>query len=218
MSGMKSTTADPLFKEIELMYKEADPAHDFSHIMRVYNNCQFIGGREGADMQVLLMAALLHDVGSESKSSVHPEESNAMRLGMAENFLKRKGVTERMMKDILYAVDVHRFSRGIMPTTIEAKVLQDADRLDAIGAIGIARAFSVGGALGRKLYDPEDPFCRSRSPDDKSWTLDHFFTKLLNLEPGMHTETARSMARRRDAFLKEYLLALENEIRDEIDG
>ncbi|HWQ19262.1 MAG TPA: HD domain-containing protein [Methanotrichaceae archaeon] len=218
MSGMKSNTADPLFKEIELMYKEADPAHDFSHIMRVYNNCQFIGEREGADMQVLLMAALLHDIGSERKSSEHPEESNAIRLGMAEDFLKNKGIPEKMMSEILYAVDVHRFSKGIMPTTLEAKVLQDADRLDAIGAIGIARAFSVGGALGRGLYDPEGPFCRSRSPDDKIWTLDHFFTKLLKLEPGMHTETARAMAMRRHAFLKEYLQELENEIRDEIDG
>jgi len=218
MSGMKSNIADPLFKEIELMYKEADPAHDFAHIMRVYHKAMFIGEREGADMQVLHLAALLHDIGSESKSSDCPEESNAMRLGMAKDFLKNKGIPEKVMRDVLYAVDVHRFSKGVMPSTLEAKVLQDADRLDAIGAIGIARAFSVGGALGRKLYDPEDPFCRSRSPDDKIWTLDHFFTKLLLLEPGMHTETARTMARRRGSFLKEFLLELEKEIRDEIDG
>ena len=218
MNGTNVEIDASLFKEIELMYKDADRAHDFSHIMRVYHNATLIGEKEGADMQVLLWAALLHDVGSEKKSSEHPDQSNSVRLGMAEAFLKRKGMPGKMMGDILYAVDVHRFSKGIIPVTLEAKVLQDADRLDAIGAIGIARAFSVGGALGRGIYSPEDPFCISRIPDDKSWSLDHFFTKLLKLEHGMHTQTARAMARRRGDMLREFLRELQMEIRDDIDG
>ena len=88
--------------------------------------------------------------------------------------------------------------RELFPTTLEARILQDADRLDALGAIGIARVFMTGGTLGRALYDPIDPFCKNREPDDKKWNLDHFYRKLLKLESGMHTKTARRAGRQKD--------------------
>jgi uncharacterized protein len=149
----------------------------------------------------------------ESKSSVKLESQS---IKTAEDFLKKKGLPEDVRKRVLYAVEVHRFSKGIVPVTLEARILQDADRLDALGAIGIARVFLTGGFLGRPLYNPVDPFCRSREPDDERWNLDHFFRKLLKLESGMHTDTARKLAARRADVLRRYLSELQMEIGEEI--
>ncbi len=216
MLPKKDFDTEAMLAEIGPMYEGADPAHDFSHIMRVYKNAQMIGKVEGADMTVLLLAALLHDAGSESKLSKGSAESDALTFKIAEDFLIVEGIAGDVRKKVLYAVRVHRFSKGIIPDTLEAKILQDADRLDAIGAIGIARVFMTGGSLGRELYNPEDPFCRTREPDDKRWDLDHFFKKLLKLESGMHTETAKKLARRRSAVLRRYLSDLQKELCIEI--
>jgi len=198
--------------EILPMYRGADPAHDFSHILRVCRNARIIGQEEGADMQVLLLAALLHDVGSEKKHSSKQGESEGQGKMAVKAFLMTIGLEEEKRENVLYAVDVHRFSKGIVPATLEARVLQDADRLDAIGAIGIARVFLTGGTLGRELYSPDDPFCRAREPDDQKWNLDHFYKKLLKLESGMHTRSAKRLAAGRTAVLRRYLQDLEDEI------
>lgn len=205
---------DHLIEGVRHLYDEADPAHDFSHILRVCRNAQLIGEREGADIQVLLMAAALHDAGSGSKQVKGDRAESISRcLKIAEDFLIRSGTPEDVRKKVLYAIDVHSFSRGIVPATLEARILQDADRLDALGAIGIARVFLTGGSLKRELYNPEDPFCREREPDDERWNLDHFYRKLLKLESGMHTQTARALARERSMVMKRYLADLQNEIK-----
>jgi uncharacterized protein len=201
---------------IRSMYRGADPAHDFSHILRVYKNAQIIGQVEGADMRVLLLAALLHDVGSEKKSTSKQDESEGLGKKAMEVFLESIGLEEEAREKVLYAVDVHRFSKGIVPVTLEARILQDADRLDALGAIGIARVFLTGGTLDRELYHPDDPFCRAREPDDGKWNLDHFYKKLLKLEFGMHTRSAKKLAAARTAVLRRYLLDLEDEIGSEL--
>ena len=201
-----------LLEEIMPLYDGKDPAHDFSHALRVCRNARLIGEKEGADMQVVTLAALLHDAGSGAKHRKRSDESEARNLAIAEEFLKKIALPEELRKKVLYAVEVHSFSKGIEPATLEAKVLQDADRLDAIGAIGIARVFLTGGALGRDLYNPEDPFCKEREPDDGRWNLDHFYRKLLKLEEGMHTETGKRLAQRRGTVLRRYLADLEEEI------
>lgn len=169
-------------------------------------------------MQVLLFAALLHDVGSEKKHTSKQSESEGQGLKTVEAFLESIGLDEAVREKVLYAVDVHRFSRGIVPVSREARILQDADRLDALGAIGIARVFLTGGTLDRALYHSEDPFCRAREPDDGKWNLDHFYTKLLKLESGMHTKSARKRAAARTAVLRRYLLDLEEEIGTEYEN
>ncbi len=204
---------DRLLEEVRPLYEDADPAHDFSHILRVCKNARFIGEREGADMQVLLLAALLHDAGSGSKSARGAKaESISRSQKIAQDFLIRKGIAEDVRRQVLYAVEVHSFSRSIMPATLEAKILQDADRLDAMGAIGIARVFLTGGSMKRALYNPKDPFCKDREPDDGRWNLDHFYRKLLLLESGMHTGTARALASRRSMVMRRYLTDLQKEI------
>jgi len=214
VAEMTSLKFDPesWINEIRPMYQGADPAHDFSHVLRVYRNAMIIGQEEGADMQVLLLAALLHDVGSEKKDNSLKSESEGLRLRALEAFLETIGLEEAAREKVVYAVDVHRFSKGIVPVTLEARILQDADRLDAIGAIGIARVFLTGGTLGRELYSPDDPFCRAREPDDGKWNLDHFYKKLLKLEYGMHTNSAKRLAAGRTTVLRRYLHDLEAEI------
>ena len=217
MSSCGDFRPESWIDDIEHMYRGADPAHDFSHILRVFRNAQIIGPREGADMQVLLWAALLHDAGSKTKLSQGSEESESQRRKAVDDLLKKVGLPEDVRTEVQYAVEVHRFSKGIKPVTLEAKILQDADRLDAIGAIGIARVFMTGGNLCRTLYNPQDPFCKIREPDDKKWNLDHFYRKLLKLESGMHTKTARELAGRRSAVMRRYLVDLEEEIGVELE-
>lgn len=200
-----------MIDEARSLYEKADPAHNFSHILRVCKNAMLIGKHEGADMQVLFLSALLHDAGSGSKLA-KGSKSRVKNLKTAEDFLIKESISEETREKVLYAVEVHSFSKGIMPATLEAKILQDADRLDALGAIGIARVFLTGGSLKRELYNSEDPFCKDREPDDTRWNLDHFYSKLLKLESGMHTETARAMARERSIVMRRYLLDLQREI------
>jgi uncharacterized protein len=215
MHSIKDFDIIALQKEVKALYEEADPAHDFSHIIRVCQNAQIIGKKEGADMLVLLFSALLHDAGSVSKG-LEDEIESEKRREVVLDFLNKNGLPENILEKIIYAVEVHRFSKGIVPDTLEARILQDADRLDALGAVGIARVFMTGGTLGRALYNPFDPFCKNREPDDKKWNLDHFYRKLLKLESGMHTKTAREMASRRTEVLERYLSDLEQEIESEM--
>jgi len=163
-------------------------------------------------MDVLLPAALLHDCGCEAKFLGRSKDTNKRSLLIARRFLERSGFSDPTITDILYAIEVHGFSKGITPRTLEARILQDADRLDALGAVGIARVFAVSGARGRPIYDESDPFCRAREPDDSSFAVDHFHRKLLRLEKGMHTETARKLARKRTLVLRRYLNDLKAEL------
>ena len=110
------------------------------------------------------------------------------------------------------ADDMERNPDQSIEKTLEAKVLQDADRLDAIGAIGIARCFATSADMKRPFYATDDPFCRTRDPDDKQWGIDHFYKKLLRIADGLHTATARAMARDRAEFMRGYLAQLEREI------
>lgn len=203
---------DPWLDEISSLYRQADPAHDFSHILRVCKTARIIGEEEKADMSVLLPAALFHDLGSKKRTGSEPREASIDAMSVVRSFLQRKGMDEDRIEKVLYAVQVHSFSRGGHPVTLEARILQDADRLDAMGAIGIARLFVTGGALGRQMYQAQDPFCREREPDDGRWNLDHFYRKLLKLESGMHTSAAKRLAAKRARVLKQYLLDLEEEI------
>ena len=202
----------PWLDEINSLYRKADPAHDFSHILRVCKLARIIGQEEKADMRVLLPAALLHDLESKKGPESGQEPSGQAGLGTARSFLQGKGLDRDKIERAIYAIEVHRFSRGIIPTTLEARALQDADRLDAMGAIGIARLFVTGGALGREMYHPQDPFCREREPDDGRWNMDHFYRKLLKLEEGMHTSAGKRLAAKRSRVMKQYLQDLEEEI------
>ena len=189
-----------------------DSAHDFNHIMRVYKNAKTICKSEKVNDELVLSGALLHDIISYPKSHKDSKLSSVKSSEKAKTILKKYGYAEKEIKIISDAIRDHSFSRHKTPHTIEGKILQDADRLDAIGAIGIARVFAVGGAEKRPFYDPDDPFCKKRTPADQTWTLDHFFQKLLRLERLMNTKSGKREAKRRTKILKNYLLELKKEI------
>jgi uncharacterized protein len=204
---------DIIKRKVKRMLDGRDPAHDFHHIMRVYKNAKLIGRREGTNMEILLLAVLLHDLVVYPKGSTKSSKSSDESADLAENILQSYSYPQDKINQICYCIWVHNYSKRLVPASLEGRILQDADRLDALGAIGIARTFSIGGSEGRKFYNTDDPFCRSnRDLDDKQWTLDHFHIKLLKLEGFMHTKTARKIAQERTRFMMLFMRQLQKEI------
>lgn len=201
----------PLHNEVAKII-QADPAHDYAHVMRVYKNAQKIAKHEKADTRLVLAAVLLHDIVQFPKSDPRSKTASIKSAILAQKILKKHGFAEPEIKTISDAIRDHSYSRGKIPQTIEGKILQDADRLDALGAIGIARTFSVGGSEKRPIYNDVDPFCRTRKPDDHSWTVDHFYRKLLLLEKKMNTKFAKSLAKKRTNLMVKFLSELKGEI------
>ncbi|WP_209835143.1 HD domain-containing protein [Ruegeria sp. HKCCE3926] len=190
---------------------ETDPAHDLAHLDRVWTNARAIADDQ-TDMSVLLAASYLHDLVNLPKDD--PDRHLASRRSAAESepILKEIGFEADQVRAIQHAIEAHSFSADIPPETIEARILRDADRLDALGAIGIARNFSVSGALGRTLYDPADPFAQARPLDDLHFSLDHWKVKLLRLPGDMLTETGRRIAEQRTARMIRFLEEFAEEI------
>ena len=188
------------------------PAHDFLHVERVAAMARRLALAEGARLEVVVPAALLHELVNLPKG--HPDSHTSGDLCAVEalRVLADAGYERALAEEIALCIRDHAFSKGAAPRTREAAVMQDADRLDAIGAIGIARCFATSTEMMRPFYAPDDPFCRERAPDDKQWGIDHFFRKLLRIEAGLHTATAREIARPRTAFMRAYLDQLGSEI------
>ena len=189
-----------------------DAAHDLAHIERVVANARQLAAAEGAQLEIVVPAAWLHDCVTVPKDS--PQRAAASRLAATQalRWLAEWDYPARWWPEISHAIAAHSFTAGIAPDTIEAKVVQDADRLDAIGATGLARCLMLGGAMGRPLYAAEDPFCEKRAPDDRASAVDHFYTKLLKLEGTMQTASGRREARARTEFLRAFLEQLQREI------
>ena len=202
---------DSLKNEVKQRMKN-DSAHDFEHIMRVYKNAQKICKQERANEKLVLSAALLHDIVSYPKSDKRSKLSSIESSKKSKQILKNYDFSPEEITIISDAIRDHSFSQNKIPQTLEGKILQDADRLDALGAIGIARVFATGGSLKRPFYNIEDPFCKSRTPDDKIWTIDHFFQKLLTLESLMNTKSGKTEAKKRTKILKDYLKQLKQEL------
>ncbi len=194
-----------------------DPAHDLAHVRRVVDNARRIAMAENANLAIVLPAAWLHDCVSLPKN--HPDRHLASRqaAAMATDFLRAQGTDDALLPAIGHAIEAHSFSAGIPPTTLDAKVVQDADRLDALGAIGTARCLLTGGAIGRPLYAPDDPFCDRREPDDAHFCIDHFYRKLFTIADTLHTASARQAASGRLTFMRQYLTQLGHEIGAESD-
>ncbi len=189
-----------------------DPAHDFGHIMRVYNNAKKIAKKEKADQKLVLSAVLLHDIVSYPKSSKRSKFSAIESAKKSKLILKKYDFTDAEIIIISDAIAEHSFSQNKVPKTFEGKILQDADRLDALGAIGIARVFATSGSLNRSFYNINDPFCNTRTPDDNLWAIDHFFNKLLKLESMMNTKSGKTEAKKRTKVLKVFLKQLKCEL------
>jgi len=195
-----------------------DAAHDQAHIQRVVKSAIQLAEIEQADLNVVVPAAWLHDCVVVPKDS--PQRFHASRLAAetAVSYLQSINYPKQYLADIAHAVEAHSFSANIPTRTIEAKVVQDADRLDAIGAIGIARCFMVGNAMGTSIYNANDPFCVKRQPDDRNYSIDHFYAKLFTLIDTMKTNAGREEAKQRNAFMQDFLRQLGIELGHQRNG
>lgn len=200
------------FIEIARQRSYEDPAHDFAHVTRVVKNAQLILQKEAADAEVVIPAILLHELFNYPKD--HPESrySGDVCAEKAQLVLAQFDYPLPKRDMVLDCIRFHSFSRGVTPRHLEGKIVQDADRLDAIGAIGIARLFATCAGMNRPFYDADDPFGERRDLNDHAYGIDHFYTKLFKLASGMHTEAARELAMERTAFMREYIQQLRFEI------
>lgn len=189
-----------------------DAAHGLSHVRRVVAAARRLALSEGARPEVVIPAAWLHDCVVIPKDDPRRGTASAAAARKAGEFLRRCAYPDAEIPAVEHAVEAHSFSAGVAPRTLEARVVRDADRLDALGAIGVARALMLGGAMERDLYDPGEPFPQTRTPDDTAYVLDHFHTKLLGLADEMKTEAGRDEAHQRTSFMREYLRQLGREI------
>jgi uncharacterized protein len=190
---------------------DLDSAHDLAHLDRVWMNAQQIADGSG-DLDVLLAACHLHDLVNLPKDDANRAFASRQSAEKAGPILALLGFSPDQVKATQHAIEAHSFSAGIPAETFEAKVLRDADRLDSLGAIGIARTFLVAGALGLPLYDPADPFAQNRVPDDSKYSLDHWQIKLLKLPDGMITDKGRELAQNRVKVMLRFLDDLSEEI------
>jgi uncharacterized protein len=193
-----------------------DSSHDLGHFQRVWKMAQYINREEGnvADPLVLLTSAYFHDLVSLPKNS--PERSSSSRLSAdrTAELLKDEfaGFPQNKIEDVRHAIHAHSFSANIKPLTPEAKILQDADRMEALGAIGLARVFYTAGVLQQRLFDGNDPLALHRQADDQQYSLDHFAVKLFKLPALMNTATGRRMADEKAEYLRQFLRRIEGEI------
>lgn len=211
---------NPLIKEVALFSQShsQDSAHDFSHCSRVAGNALLISKDEGGDPEVLVLAALLHDIHNLPKDHPEAKKSSFYSAEAAKKWLQERNYPEEKITLVYDAILSHSYSLGKIPETLEGKILQDADRLEALGAIGIARCFMVTGANGSKIYSPQDPFHLNGRPlNDKLYAVDHFHQKLFKIVETMCTTQGRKIAEERVKLMHGFLKALEEEAHVEIE-
>lgn len=193
------------------LYPSTDPSHDFLHIRRVVHTALRLAAEEGADAYIVLPAAYFHDFVNVPKNDPRRAQASRLSAEAACEYLKSIDYPAPYLPGIAHAVAAHSFSAAIPCETIEAKVVQDADRLDGLGAIGVARCFSTSTLMQRPYYDENDVLAEHRAPDDRAFAIDHFFVKLFKTAETLQTKSARDEGARRVAFMKNYLAQLKSE-------
>ncbi len=192
-----------------------DGSHDLSHIVRVWRNAARIALTEpGCDTELLLAAVILHDCVAVEKNSPLRAQASRLSGARAREIVAPLQWKPRRIDGLAHAIETHSFSAGLTPETLEARILQDADRLDAIGAIGIARCFHVGGRMGGALYHPADPGAEARPLDDRAYALDHFPSKLFKVADGFLTREGQRLAAARAALMIDFVAAFRAEVED----
>ncbi len=192
---------------VKQVFADDCSGHDYHHTMRVYGLAVQIAKQENADVQIVQLAALLHDVDDAKLSpKTYATKKNAV------DFMKSNGVDNEIIEAVCRIIEEVSFAGtdSVVPSTIEGKCVQDADRLDAMGAIGIARTFAYGGSKGRRIFDPETKPQVNMNKEEyrqnqSSTSINHFYEKLLLLKDMMNTDTAKRIAERRQAVMEVYL-------------
>lgn len=215
---MTENTLNELIKRVAAHLKDEESGHGFDHVMRVYKNALLISKSEDADIDIVSVAALLHDVGDHKLNPEGRELHREMIKKLAGDLFD----TDFLNKVIFIVERVSYKGAGVedLEMPIEGKIVRDADRLDAIGAIGIARAFAYGGSHNRRLYNPEEEVQLHDNfenyKNSSSSTLNHFYEKLFLLKDRMETTTAKKIAESRHAFMNEFVQRFKREWEGEL--
>jgi len=204
------------FEQCLLEHPSDDGSHDITHFRRVWALAQDLSRGEG-DQLVILAASYFHDIVNYPKDDPRRSESSRDAAEKASEILAEMDFPEDKILAVKHCIQAHSFSANIPCKTMEAKVVQDADRMESLGAIGVARTFYVAGRMGSKLFDGEDPFAENRKLDDKAYALDHFKTKLLKLPQTMQTPAGREEAEYRAEVLLSFMGDLRGELRIDED-
>ncbi|HHG3050512.1 TPA: HD domain-containing protein [Vibrio parahaemolyticus] len=203
---------EPLFLEFMQQEMQVDAAHDIEHVKRVVKTAKQLCDEENADIAIVLPAAYLHDCFTYPKDHSNRKQSSAIAAKKAIAYLESIQYPQHYHDAIAHAIEAHSFSANIRPNTLEAQIVQDADRLDALGAIGVTRCIQVSTHFNAQLYNDNDMFAKERELNDKQFTVDHFQTKLFKIVDTMNTESAKLEANKRKAFMQTYLEQLHDEV------
>jgi uncharacterized protein len=195
-------------------HNDDDAAHDISHFRRVWATAQRLSVEENIDERVMLAACYFHDIVSQAKNHPQRSRSSALAAEKTVSILREDfpDFPEDLYPAVAHAIEAHSHSANITPQTREAKIVQDADRLESLGAIGLARVFSVAGRLNVSLFDAEDPFADSRALNDQRYALDHFQNKLLRLPATMQTEQGKALAEHNARYLVQFMAKMSAEL------
>ena len=212
---MASTIVNRALSFAQKIFQNDYSGHDYFHTERVFKTATRIASQENANLEIVQLAALLHDVDDIKLSPhTHAKKENARK------FLTENGVDSNTIEQICEIIGEISFAGkdSVTPKTLEGKCVQDADRLDAIGAIGVARAFAYGGSRNRLMHDPTVPSKGEMRKEEyhkhESTTINHFYEKLFKLTDLMNTETAKTIATQRQSYMKEFIA----EFLDEWEG
>lgn len=203
--------------EAKEYYSGAESAHDFDHVLRVLAMAERLARAENADMEIVHTATLLHDI-SRPDEDTRGGDHAQMAAARAHNLVIERGMTPAQADAVAHAIAAHRFRSTTPPQTIEAKVLFDADKLDSIGAIGVARAYQVSGALNQRMWSevsPDAMATRDQHNSDHS-AYAEFVVKLSKVRERLFTATARKIADDRHAYMADFFARLGREIQGEL--
>lgn len=193
-----------------------DRSHDINHALRVLAISEKIAKIEVADLDILVPAAIFHDVVCYPKN--HPKRFDSQKESAelaAATLNKIELYPKNKIHKVCDSINICSFTKARIPDLIEDKILQDADSLEAMGAISIMRTFSSAGVMNKNFYNQFDPFCKNRRPDEKEYALDLFFSRLLIVHERLHTKTAKVFSKKRILFLKSFLKALRSELTED---
>jgi uncharacterized protein len=209
----ETTIFNEIRKRSTRYYKHSH--HDQHHVERVYNLAVHLAKEEKADLDVVRAAALLHDIARAKEDEGAIDDHAAEGARMAREILEEIDFPKQKIEGVIHCIETHRFRKGLAPGTLEAKILQDADRLDIIGAVGIARAFARGGWSNKPIHDPSIP-PKEEYDGESETTVNHIREKLLKIKDTINTETAKRIAEERHTYVDQFLERLLKEWKAEI--
>ena len=190
-----------------------DPSHDGNHALQVLKNVEMLAEKEGGDLDILIPAALLHDVVIYAKNDPQSDQAPTESAQLTKEILESlEEYPQDKISSVMEVIERCSFNKTEEPATLEGKIIRDADKLEATGAVSIMRTFSSGGQMGRPLYHRDDPFAENRTADARQQSLDLFYERLLVARDRMYTDTAKEIANQRTEILHVFLEQLKKEI------